>query len=190
MDNIKVYNRNDSIEETPSKQESVKTRYTQELEAISLSEKIHGCKSHIRSLELKLSKVEYDHNRIPLKKTAAYNKIMKYALPTIMVSIIVIACLVFTIMQISSIVRAGKGGTSGDGIAMLLGLLIVFFGGYGCIWLWIRVVRLIQFIKDLEFQEILLTMKMDSLKTKMEERKVEMEELLRRQDETSREIRF
>lgn len=57
--------------------------------------------------------------------------------------------------------------------------------GIACAWLWIRVVRIVECIKELNFQEILLEMQRDSIKKKMEERSKELEELIRWQKEKS-----
>lgn len=150
-----------------------------ELDDISVADKIGACKSHIKALKKNLSKAEYDYNRIPLKRKAAYRKLRLYAFPTIIVSMIVL-------MSVVSVIVLLVGGADGlGGLLLLFGLLVASFGGIACVWLWIRVVRIVEFVKDLDFQQILLEMQMDSIKKKMEGRSKELEELIGWQKEKS-----
>lgn len=144
---------------------------------ISTANRIFACKSHKKALERQLNKVEFEYNRILMKRSAAYRKLMKYALPTIGITMISAAFLVFAVMLIVIITKSENGASQGEGLGLLVDLLVAVFGGFACAWFWIRDVRLIKYIRELNEQQIQCEMKISSLKLKLEDCMKELEEL-------------
>ncbi len=160
----------------------------EKLDSSDIVEKIEACKSHIRAMEGKMSKAARESIQIPLKRNTAYRRLWRYAIPTVIATIVEVAGLIFLLILIGGIVSAGGGGNSAQGFLMLGGLFLVPFGGYGCVRLWIQIIRLIEFIKDLEFEEASLEAKIDILRIKIEERKAEMERYINETKDKCKEI--
>ncbi len=149
-------------------------------QTMELLDKIQARKRQVNSLETKLTRVNFDYERIPLKRNAAYGELFRHSLPAIFFSALEITCLAVFISTVISVVKAGKA-TPLEGIVILLGSLIAIFLGYTCVKRWITVAHIIIYLKDLKDEEIQLATKRITLTEKLAECRKELESLLCKQ---------
>lgn len=151
-------------------------------ETMELLDKIQARKRQVNSLETKLTRANFDYERVPLKRKAAYGALFRHALPAIFFSVLEITCLAVFISTVISVAKAGKA-TPIEGIVILLGALIAIFLGYTCVKRWITVAHITVYLRDLKDEEIQLATKRIILSEKLSECRAELEALLKKQEE-------
>lgn len=157
-------------------------------QTMELLDRINARKRQVNSLETKLTRANFDYERVPLKRKAAYGALFRHSLPVIFFSMIEVTCLVVLVSTIVSVVKAGGKATPMEGIVILIGSLVVIFFGYTCVKYWMRAAEVITYLKDLKDEEIQLATKRITLTEKLSECKAELEALIKKQEGNISEI--
>lgn len=104
---------------------------------------------------------------------------------------IALGILVILLMVLGSIVAGTvnevvrlKWSSSEDGLTVLLGLIVIVLLLLGCVWVGIRIFRLIQLRTELKEQKISVGAKLSFSKVKLEEYREELKELCAKKGES------
>lgn len=153
-----------------------------EQSGITRAEKSNALESHIKALEKKVKEEEFDYGRICARKDAVCFKLWKYgmALGALLILLMVIGSIVTG--TVDEVVRL-KWSSSEDGLTVLFGLIAIVLLLIGCVWVGIRIFRLIQLRTELKEQEISVGAKLSFSKVKLEEYREELKELCAKQGE-------
>ncbi len=155
---------------------------TSKQEQIFLADKLYAGHSHVKTLEKKRKEEEFEYSRIVARKDAAYFKLCKYGVAMLLLVIVLIGLSCVVGGTVNEVVRL-KWSSSEDGLTVLYGVLTIVLLVIGCVWLGIKVFRLIRMLKELKEQEMIFGAKLSFTQTKLEECRAELEDLLRKQEE-------
>lgn len=150
--------------------------YNEQLVTIELSNKIFACNSHKHALERELADIRFRHQGIPAKKEAARHSMYIYGIVSILLTLFVLYCISLIVPILARMIIDGTISSIGavSVVLMLPGTLV---GMIGCFALWKRTFRCKVCINSLESEVPVLENRMQNIHRKMNELRVELEEL-------------
>ncbi len=139
-----------------------------EAEILRLKDAIHDCSQHIKALELELDEKNFKYRCIPQKRKNATSMILKCIVPLVVVTLLAVVGISQAVSCLTVLLANGGAKGGGDGISLLIDLILGGLSTWGGTKLWIYVLRQAELLLDLHVFEKKSEREIHSLETDKE----------------------